>query len=298
MPDYAFKSLTWYDFEKLMADILSSHYHEKFSYFKPGKDGGVDLLAFTTGYSRIIAQCKHYADSGLRLLLSKLKEEVPKVAALKPVRYIVATSVALSFANKTKIQEMFSPFILRMDDIWGKEDINQALGKDEAIQRRHPKLWLTSEAILLRLLHSSVYNISEVEKENIALKARLFVQGKSFEEARKILEASHCLIIAGNPGIGKSTLAEMLCLYYIDREFEIIKISGDVREGIEVDSHTGKQIFYYDDFLGQGYIPELSKNEDQIIIDFAGKIRLSHSKRFILTTREYMLEEAKMRRRR
>src|SRR5438552_11973183 len=137
MPEYDFKSLSPYDFEKLMADIFASHYQEKFSYFKPGKDGGVDLAAFSSESSKTIAQCKHLAGSDFRHLISKLKIEIPKVATMSPDRYIVATSLGLSYKNKEEIRALFSPFILSIDDIWGKEDINQALGNNGSIERRH-----------------------------------------------------------------------------------------------------------------------------------------------------------------
>lgn len=54
------------------------------------------------------------------------------------------------------------------------------------------------------------------------------------------------------------------------------------------------QIFYYDDFLGQTTLDQkFNKNEEQKLLDFIGMVRKSKNKRFILTTREYILNKAK-----
>jgi tRNA uridine 5-carbamoylmethylation protein Kti12 len=37
-------------------------------------------------------------------------------------------------------------------------------------------------------------------------------------------------IISGLPGIGKTTLARMLMLYFYERKFDVVKIVSDVSE--------------------------------------------------------------------
>jgi len=55
-----------------------------------------------------------------------------------------------------------------------------------------------------------------------------------------------------------------------------------------------KQLFYYDDFLGQTSAGDkLSKNEDQRLLNLIETCSKSKNRRFILTTRDYILAQAK-----
>src|SRR5262249_24595766 len=55
-----------------------------------------------------------------------------------------------------------------------------------------------------------------------------------------------------------------------------------------------RQVVYYDDFLGQVSSGEkLAKNEDEAILQLLRAIQHNTSKRLILTTREYILAQAK-----
>ena len=71
------------------------------------------------------------------------------------------------------------------------------------------------------------------------------------------------------PGIGKTTLAEILVINYLDMGYDLINISEDISEAYESYNPQVKQIFYYDDFLGQTSLEDkLGKNEDQRLIFF------------------------------
>jgi len=55
-----------------------------------------------------------------------------------------------------------------------------------------------------------------------------------------------------------------------------------------------KSQFYYDDFLGQISSGEkLAKNEDQVLLKLMSSVAATPRKRFVLTTREYILAQAK-----
>lgn len=58
------------------------------------------------------------------------------------------------------------------------------------------------------------------------------------------------------PGIGKSTLAEMLIYAHLAKGYEPVVIQADIAEGRKLYRSDRKQIFYFDDFLGQTYLGE------------------------------------------
>jgi hypothetical protein len=112
----------------------------------------------------------------------------------------------------------------------------------------------------------------------------------------QLLEASRVCIIAGTPGIGKTTLAQVLASAYIQLGYEVIEISEDAEEVNRLWDDASPQLFYYDDFLGQTSLQEkLHKNEDSRLIALLRRVSKSPNKRFVLTTREYILAQARAR---
>ena len=92
-------------------------------------------------------------------------------------------------------------------------------------------------------------------------------------------------------------LADVLSVGYVSRGYQLVAISSDIAEGERAWRSNARQIFLYDDFLGQVTSGELQlrKNESADLAKFLDRVRNSDSKRFILTTREYILSEAQLR---
>jgi broad-specificity NMP kinase len=111
----------------------------------------------------------------------------------------------------------------------------------------------------------------------------------------EILKAHRICIISGLPGIGKTTLARMLLLYFFEKNFDVVKIESDISEARALGYHNKPRFYYYDDFLGQtAQADKLNKNEDQKLLDFMAGVRDSNESVFVLTTREYILNQAKL----
>jgi hypothetical protein len=290
MPAYDFTTLSPIDFEILVRDLLQREFGFTLKSFKSGKDWGIDLRRFTAPGNTLIVQCKHYAASGLEALLRDLeRDEAPKVKKLKPKRYVLATSVPLSPSNKEAICNIFKPYCASPGDVYGRDDLNNLLGQHSDIERQHLKLWITSTSVLESVVHSQLINTSREELEKIKRRSKVYVYNQSFAEALQILNDRNFCIIAGIPGIGKTTLAEMLVLYFLTEGFELIRITSNIREASSV-SGKKRRIFYYDDFLGQSSdADKFEKNEDQRLLDFFETIRASRVSKLILTTREYIL---------
>lgn len=291
---YDFKTLSAYDFELLVRDLLQKILGVVIESFKSGRDNGIDLRYASTGDQSLVVQCKHYAETGYRGLLASLKKERPKVNRLAPDRYCVATSVSLSPDMKQEIMAIFAPYCRSEKDIFSSEDLNNLLNLNQDIERQHYKLWLTSTNVLERILHSDLYNQTELLVKRIQQKTRCYVQNKSFFDALALLREYRYCIISGNPGIGKTFLAEILLLEHIRNGFEPVVVRSHISEAFKLLKGNTRQIFYYDDFLGQtGWEDKLGKNEEQSILDFISYVREHEHAAFILTTREYILQQAR-----
>ena len=248
----------------------------------------IDLRYAPSNRNDLIVQCKHFANTPYSTFISQLKKiENPKIKKLSPQRYILATSLGLTPSNKEEIKKAIEPFCKTTGDIFGQDDLNNLLGKYPQIEKQHFKLWLTSQAVLDRILHSEVFNRTESLIESVKGKLRCYVQNESFDKAIEILQEHHYCIITGIPGIGKTTLAEVLLIHHLGNDYKAFSVANDIDEAFRVFNPHEKQIFYYDDFLGQTSLDEkFNKNEDRRLLDFIDTSRKSTNTRFILTTRE------------
>jgi len=276
MANYDFtSSLSPLDFELLSKDLLEAELQISLENFREGKDKGIDLRYAPQNEQNVIVQCKRYTTfANLKSVMKN--EELVKVQALSPSRYILTTSVALSPQEADELKTILSPFVLSTGDIFGQSRLNSILDKHPEIERRHIKLWVGSAGVLDSILNAGTHIVTQEEIERTIGAARMYVRNPSFDEALKILKEQQVCIISGLPGIGKTTLAQMLLLYFLKRKFDIVKIESDISEARKVGYSTKRRFYYYDDFLGQtAQADKLNKNEDQKIIDFMRSIHES-----------------------
>lgn len=295
MANFDFSTLNDRDLEELTRDLLSKKLNLNFQSFKPGPDKGVDLRYSTLNdENEIVVQVKHFIGSGTAKLKSELKtKEVQKVISLDPKRYILCTSLALSPQDKEKIKNIFSPYIQSTSDVIGKEDLNKWLDDYPDILERHFKLWLSSVNIIKKILKNGVNGRSEFFKEKILKDIKVYVPNKTHYEAVKTLNQNHFILITGAPGIGKSTLANLLTYQLLAVDFELVYVR-EITEAEEAFNPEKKQIFYFDDFLGAITLDlESSRNADSAIVNFVERIKNDKYKRLILTCRTTILSQAK-----
>jgi hypothetical protein len=283
---YDFSQLNDKEFEALVADLLSVYLGKRVERFKQGKDGGVDGRFYSDPDDETILQCKHYLKTGYSGLISKLKnDEAKKVTKLSPDKYIFVTSLPLSRENKTEIKEIFSPYLKRQDDIFHQADLNDILSNNPKIEEKYFKLWITSTNVFDRIINNAIKGRSQHELERIQESSFKYVQTNNHEKALVILEEKHVVIISGEPGIGKTVLAENLGLLYASKNFEFIDIQESLSEAENIYKPETKQVFYFDDFLGSNYFEIIENKKDSHIVKFIERIKRDKTKRFILTSR-------------
>lgn len=293
MPNYDFLSLDDKEFERLALQLLGAQENVVYERFKPGKDGGIDGRYFTSS-AQTIVQCKHWAKSGFGPLIRTLRnDELPKVRRLKPTRYVLVTSLPLSPANKSEIRSIFAPYITSDADVLGSEALNDLLALHPSIERGTIKLWLHSATVLsqmtsLALLGRSAFVLGEMRQK----RAR-YVETASHHLGISRLTDHHVVLITGEPGVGKTTLAEQLCLDHVLNGFQLCAAAKDVKELEAAYQEDAKQVFYFDDFLGRTFLEAIGRHEDSHIVGFIKRIRSDRSKRLVLTSRTTILNRGK-----
>ena len=296
MPNYDFHTLSPYDFELISRDIIQARDNIVLESFRTGRDGGIDFRYCPSEDQKTIVQCKHYRGTSVSGLIRSLEKEAQKLIKLSPSRYIIVTSLPLTPANKASIQKLFASNVLKAEDIITAEDLNNLLGMFPQIETSHHKLWLASIPVMQKVLHNAEHTRAEFEIERISEKIKRYVQSNAYSKAIKILDEENFVIIAGQPGVGKTTLAEMLVYAYAKENFMPIVINANIEEARKLYTPGRKQIFYYDDFLGATFLHEqhafVGANNDRDLLNFIDMVRRSETAKLILTTREHILSQA------
>lgn len=294
MSDYDFKQLNDKEFEILCADLLSEVEKRRFERFKSGRDSGVDGRFFASNGKEVVLQCKHWIGTPTAQLIRKLAtSEKNKITRLMPQRYLLAVSNTLSRSEKVEIVNALLPNVVSQNDIYGQEDINDLLKKNPHVEQRHYKLWLHSASALKHIFNNAIIGRSEFSFNEILQNAKRYVVTNNHSAALKLLDETRVVIITGEPGIGKTTLANHLCINYVAKSYEYVKISDNIYEAESVFDAESKQIFYYDDFLGRNYLEALNGNAASHIVQFISRIRNNKNKRFVLTSRSNILSQGK-----
>ena len=295
MPDYDFRSLSPVDFEHLTRDILNADLGLALQSYAAGRDQGIDLRQVMADSTVIVGQCKHYRESSWSTFLGAVRKEATKGHALHADRYLFVTSRSLTPQQQDKIVEALGSLRVSHDDVWGQQALNAALGRHPEVERRHIKLWLWSTEMLDSVVNAARWQRSDATLEDARDQAKLWVHTPDYDRVQAVLEREGVCIVIGPPGVGKTFLAEMTLLSAVTRDlWEAVHVSGDIEEAWgALKTDRAKQLFYFNDFLGETELYVASKNEPTNLARFISRIgQLGKHKRFIMTTREQILGQA------
>lgn len=288
-----FDALSDLDFEELVADLLSAETGLAFRAGTRGPDGGIDVLANDAAGSHVV-QCKHVRTGSISQLLSQVRKEARSLEA-RPwhhASYRFVTSTRLSHAKREEIAELLDPWVTSAEDVFGEGDLADLLRKHPNVEARHVKLWLPGAGALRRVIHAGAYVRTDALVEETRTALPRYVQTRAFLEARRRLHAHGVCVVAGPPGVGKTTLARLLMLDGLEQGFAPYDIpQGGLREAWDLLSDDEHQLFFYDDFLGRISLAQ-GQEDDEQLLRFMRRVAKSPTTRIVLTTREYILRQA------
>lgn len=300
MSNYDFHSLLEsLEFEKLVCDIIKIRDGCIVETYREGHDSGIDGLFTDKSGKRTIIQAKRYKD--FKSLFAHLKGiELSKVHKLNPERYILGVSFDFGPTQKEKIVQLFEGYILSKDDILSRSDMNRLLGepKYNLTIQAHPKLWLPNlnifKNMLQQIMHKASYKESNDELRDALDMAKVFVPTRIYHKALQIWSKNNVIILSGEPGVGKTSMAYLLALAYLQPDnIDGFVWANSISDVYNMDGENKNQVFILDDFWGSIFHEEhLGRNSENRLNKLIRRIVESNGKkRLILTTREYVLQQ-------
>lgn len=277
-------------FEQISRDLLKNQYGI-FENFAEGRDGGIDFRYSQNNGNILIVQCKRYNNT--HSLITTLKKESKKIQSLNFTDYLLVVSIDLSPESKDKIIEIFNGRIKNANQIITNSDLNYLLSQHQDIEFKYPELWINSINIHQKIFHLGFLKHADFIKEKLKKTLKVFVPYKEYYEIIKHFQDNNVIIISGNPGAGKTTLAHAIISNFVYlKDYKLIDISyRKIQEAESYIDSTEPTIFFIDDFLGK---IKLDKDNDfaQLLLSFIQKIELSDNKKLVITSREYILKKA------
>lgn len=302
MTDYDFRNLSPIDFESLVRDLLQAKTGHGFATFAVGPDGGIDCRYVGEG-EVIVAQCKHRPDAKRTAMVKSAKAERERIETERdkdtfgtPSSYYFVTSAELSPQGVDEVAAALGWLVPDSGFVWTRGRLNSALAKYPDVERRHFKLWMNSVEVFDRIVGAGEWERNDALVRSIQERVQVWVHTPKYGAAMNALADSHVVIISGAPGVGKSTLAEMLLLTHWEAGYGVVKLTSDVADAWKHvrEGSDDRVIFYYDDFLGQTSTLELQKNESSdlgLLIRTLGR-SASDNYLLVMTTREQILNAA------
>lgn len=289
--NYDFSVLNDIDFEQMVNKLLIGKTRVVEQYAE-GRDNGIDGLACDIPKGALI-QAKHYLKSGFNQLKNKIeKDELPKIQKKRISCYVLATSLNLSQSQAEILRDLIKGAVSNVV-VLGAVSISSLLDNDTATLKSTVKLWATNADLVRAVLKPANMNCFYELQNRWEDLNNVFVETPDVKNVVDSLEKNHVAVIAGEPGVGKTTLAEYICLLYYKEGFEVHFFEDEFsHDDYDLSDTEKKIVFYFDDFLGSTYYDCYSGKQESSIVNFLKRISKEKNKRFVLTSRTNIIQKA------
>lgn len=285
------------EFEALAIDIVRVRENLEpnvFRRYPKGRDGGIDGYRYS---DHTIIQAKCYKND-FNILKGSLKKEVLKLRNLKPSRYILVTSVGLNKEQQREIMDLFKGYIHSDEYIIGRIELNEYLAdpKFSIIQLKYNNLWTPSTVVFEHILENIILrgpnNFNQFHLNEMKNNVEYYIKTKAYHESLDIMDSHNCLLVYGEPGIGKTMLGFNIAFHYLMQNEELDLFFTDTIEDVyKFYRSDKKQLFVVDDFLGVNYVNNQIQNGESKIYRMLKSIISGNNHKIVLISRKNILFE-------
>ncbi len=223
-------------------------------------------------------------------LISSLKKELKKILKKyedKCNNYIYITNVELTVNDTEKMKEIAEDFSIENFRIIHFPEINSFFARNINIKWQFPRL--IGFADLNKIISKSIKERSKAFLEAIQPNLEVFVPTNIYFKAIDVLKEFNFVILEGPPKMGKTMIADAICLSKVPFGFIIYDINKP-EEFFKVYNKNEKQLFLCDDVFGAISVNEF-KSEDWVRDLSKILIRLGQEHQLVWSSRTSLFRE-------
>lgn len=226
-PDFALHTLGWRAFQDLCAAVLREVWAQSVHTFADSNDGGRDGAFYGTwqqppdpiGVQDVpdgpfVLQCKHTKKADTTLTPSELSDEFDKVQALVERglcgSYVLLTNARVSGTSQATIRQRLRDagvaYPLILDGQW----ICDTIATRQRLRTFVPRVYGLGD--LSQILDERAYNQAQALLGHLRDELAAFVVTDAYLRAVQAVQAHGFVLLLGEPGVGKSVIAETLAM--------------------------------------------------------------------------------------
>lgn len=300
---YNLHLLGWRDFQNLCHTILRHVLGQTVVRFLDskdgGRDGGFEGLWQASGMEdlsgRYVVQCKHTSKTNRSLSVALLKDELTKVKRLVQKgqcdSYVLMTNYGISGVVDEQIKDELRNCGVKHSRNFGNDWLVQQIRESSRLRMLVPRIYGLGD--LSQILDERTYEQAKILFESMHDEMSKIVPTATYEKAVQATETHGFVLLLGDPGCGKSTIAAQLAMTAADRwESSVMKATSPEEFRTHWNPHDRNQFFWIDDAFGSTqYEPGLAHSWNRNFPEIQAAIK--RGTKVLMTSRNYIYQAAR-----
>lgn len=307
-PDYSLHTIGWKAFQDLCAEVASVALNRTVEIYRAAQDGGRDAAFLGTWKTSpqdgepltSTIQCKFTSSAQRSLKLSDITGEkesiVDLVSSGKADGYSLITNMGMSGPVAQEVGDWLRALGVKYPHVLGKEWITRQIKSDLRLRALVPRVYGLGD--LSWILDDRKIEQSKEVLAYLGDELKVYVPTEAHRRSVRSLLDHHFVLLLGEPASGKSMIAAILAATALDQasltksEAQIVRVTDPIDIEKNWNPKEKGRFFWVDDAFGSN---QFRKNYAEIWNRLFPTIRtaLSHGNRFVLTSRDYIWNEAK-----
>jgi energy-coupling factor transporter ATP-binding protein EcfA2 len=297
-PDLAIHTLGWKAFQDLCADISEVILQRPVEIFREARDGGQDAIFFAKskdGDHLATVQCKFTSKSDARLQLGDLSEEFKSVETLVESKqaqtYVLITNRVIDAPDALKIRERLFKLGVSRPHIFGRHAITRAIRSSARLRALVPRVYGLGD--LSTILDERSAAQTEALLGHLKPLLSVYVTTGPHAEAVRSLSKHSAVLLLGDPGTGKSTIAAILSTIAASNPDRLCIRADGINDFISRWNPIKPGFFWIDDAFGPNQLRE--DFVDAWLTHFPKMLAaIGLGSQFVLTSRHHIYKGAEI----